>query len=140
MSPLDFKAHIPLEIVFPTIGIYTDNMISTWRAPTPGQPTQCIFHWLLLGLQGMALFPQCICVGFARLRVGFARLRVGSARLRVGSAMRFGSTWLHVGFLDTNIAWYFQREMSNTSGFTLQGNIGFRNSNVVCYFRLFLPM
>ena len=67
------KAHVPLETGFAlpnTNEINKKSTKCTWptQAPTQGNPTQPIFHWLALGAPGFALGAP----GFALGPQGFA--------------------------------------------------------------------
>ena len=89
--------------------INTQNMKCTWpmRAPTQGDPTRNIFHWLALG-------P---CMG----------VRGGSLRVCVGSVMLWlNFEYQHVGNFNVKKSCWGSKPMRwpNASGLTLQWNVG----------------
>ena len=86
------KAHISLETGFalPNMNeINTKNMKCTWptQAPTQGDPTRPIFHWLALGAPGFAVaapVSRWVHRGLRWVRRGFGYQHVYVSPVRNG--------------------------------------------------------
>ena len=84
--------------------IGTNNMKCTWpaRVPMPGYPTRSMFHWLVLGAQGLALGHKAWLWLFRYQHVGIPNAKFshwGSRPTRGPNAKGSALHWI-IGFRD----------------------------------------